>query len=80
MNLGADTHDVRRLMLAECRVAVFIFLHMHGVVLIKRRARNGSNLSQAVSSTSVTFCPATATFSHSKVLSLMIIPISGHAL
>ena len=23
MNLGADTHDVRRLMLAECRVAVF---------------------------------------------------------
>ena len=23
VNLGADTHDVRRLMLAECRVAVF---------------------------------------------------------
>ena len=23
VNLGADTHDVRRLMLAECRIAVF---------------------------------------------------------
>ena len=52
---------------------------MDGVVLIKRRARNGFNLSQAVLSTSVTFCQATATFSHSEVLSLMTIPITGHA-
>ena len=26
VNLGADTHDVRRLMLAECRIACFSYL------------------------------------------------------
>ena len=57
----------------------FISPHMHGVMPIKKRARNGSNLSQAVLNISVTFCPVTGIFSHSEALRQTIIPTTGLA-
>ena len=40
---GSDRFDVRRLGLAECRVAVFIFLPLLGEMPIRKCARNGLN-------------------------------------
>ena len=80
VNPGADTHDVRRLLLAECRVAVF---HISCIclesMLIRRHAKSGLALLPVASSTNVTFCLVMATFLHSAVSSLMTIPITGRA-
>ena len=80
VNPGADTHDVRRLLLAECRVAVFhISAYAWSPCLSGDMPKSGLALLPVVSSTNVIFCLVMATFLHSAVLSLMTIPISGRA-
>ena len=82
VNPGADTHDVRRLLLAECRVAVFhisSYAWSNAYQETCQKCLNGLALLPVVSSTNVTFCLVMATFLHSVVSSLMTIPISGRA-
>ena len=80
VNPGAETHDVRRLLLAECRVAVFhISSYAWSIAYQETCQKWLLALLPVASSTSVTFCLVMATFLLSAVLSQMTIPITGRA-
>ena len=73
VNPGADTHDVRRLLLAECRAAVF---HISAYAW---SSGSGLALLPVASSTNVIFFQVMATFLLNVVSNPMTIPTFGHA-
>ena len=73
---GADTHDVKRLLLAEVRVAVF---HISSFAWTHAYSEACQKLLQVVSNTNVILLQEMETFLPNAVSNPMTIPIFGHA-